>query len=146
MLTREDKKSIFVCWMTESGHKNGHVDDFITYLDNQGLLKTENLPEFFELKKDIIDKDRKACDDMETKKKEFTPDLCAVIMDALMTAPDSQLAPYLKKEVVKFDATKPSLVECWDFIIKMSQNPNGADMSSFIRDLCWLEPFYKKPE
>lgn len=51
MLTQENKKAIFVCWMTEIGHKDSHINSLLEYLDTNGLFNTSQLVEFLAQKK-----------------------------------------------------------------------------------------------
>lgn len=144
MITEEQKKAIFVCWMTDTektGERNvGHL---IQYLSDNGLLKVENIPEFLTQKNSIIEADRKATEEMLAKRKPFTKEVADVIMEALTSAPESQMEARLKEKATAFQTSGMSLAKTYDFINEMSKENH---ISPFISSLCFLEPHYIRPE
>lgn len=146
MITEEQKKAIFVCWMTDTEKsRERNVGSLIQYLSDHNLINMTELPQFLSQKSEIIEADRKACEEIEKKKTPFTQELCDIILKALATAPDSQLASHLKEKSIKFRDSNPSLQEAWKYIIEMSEEPDGSNISSFLRELCEIQLFYKEP-
>lgn len=138
MISKENKKALFVCWMTELGYKDSHVDGLLEYLDTNGLINTGNLVEFLEKKKDIIDADKKHKAEMPVFRKE----IANVILTGLSTAPDSQITEQLRRNISVFRQADTTLKEQWDFILSIHSRGTTSD---FVKELCNLEPYYKPP-
>lgn len=142
MLTQENKKAIFVCWMTEIGHKDSHINSLLEYLDNNGLINTGNLMEFLEKKKDIIDADKKATEKYKAEMPVFRKEIANVILMGLSTAPDTQVSEQLRRNISVFRQADTTLKEQWDFIRSIYTRGTTSD---FVKEMCNLEPYYKPP-
>lgn len=144
MITEEQKNAIFVCWMTDTektGERN--VSSLIQYLSDHNLLNISALPEFLAQKNEILEADRKAVEETLAKRKPFSKEVSDTIMEALTSAPESQMAPHLKEKSIAFQSSEMSLAKTYDFINNMSKENH---ISPFISSLCFLEPHYIRPQ
>jgi len=78
-------------------------------------------------------------------KKEFTKDFAEIVLEALVTAPRSQLAPKLKQEAIDFKGRIHTLQQSYDFCNYIYKQPE-PDASSFVKVLCNVTKYYIRPE
>lgn len=75
----------------------------------------------------------------------LTATLAEGLLKALCVAPESQLSSELRNKSIAFRDTNPSLREQYDFLVQISRCPM-EDASSFMRTLCSVDRYYKRPE
>ncbi len=72
---------------------------------------------------------------------ECSPDLIDMIMKELSTAPDSQIDNETRKEIINCKGGYP---EKYDLLVKIGKM-DTTQVSSFVRELCALDKYYKRP-
>ena len=75
---------------------------------------------------------------------ELNPSIIEVIIIALITAPESQLSPRLKKESAIFFSISRTPTQTYDYIQRISEQPI-TEASPFVKSLCAMERFYHRP-
>lgn len=80
-----------------------------------------------------------------SEKKIFTAGLADVIINTLKTSPESQLSSELRTQVIDYFKPQRSLGETYDYISSISTKPI-TEASFFVKTLCNVSNFYKRPE
>ncbi|MBT6182916.1 hypothetical protein HN604_01165 [archaeon] len=75
---------------------------------------------------------------------EFTTGLAKIILDAIMSAPDSQIHAPIKESTKNYFSTKRTLPEQYDYFTTLSKKPL-TQISPFVRNLCEVHSYYPRP-
>lgn len=81
---------------------------------------------------------------MAKEKQEFTKEYKEVILEALVTAPCSQLSARLKQESIDLRSSVHTLQQTYDFCNYISKQPE-IDAGPFVRTLCDVAKYYQRP-
>ena len=78
------------------------------------------------------------------KKERFSSNLAEIIKEALLSAPNSQISPELRREVQDFFLEERDLYSVYDYFSSISDKPDN-EASSFVRTLCNVKKYYLPP-